>query len=646
MDEKKCSVRDAWARYKQNPELEKDTLISALNALKDAWKREREPHERGWRNNVAFYKGDHYVRRPVGSTADFRVRIRENHTNNIINRQIAIITQNPPITRVFPESDQWEDEQKADTCEKFLKYQHRRDKMELKLVKNTKFACTFGNAFAWWGYDPYAGGEVHLDASETKSGDPETRHYRGDVKVEIFDPFKILVRPGIDEWDDMYDCIRSVAANRDEFEAIYGKIEGEEIKAKNAYTASVRHDPDMLLVNHYYHIPTNWFEEGLYVCWSGSTIMKAISWPYRARKLPGDHLHFDKPAMSFWAMATIDNLIDLQEQLNRASSMIVEARNLVARPRVLAANQANVPAQSLTDRPGEILRWDASKGAPPPQFIVSNFNFAEMSAHKNDLRNQMGSVSGVTAVSRGEIPPSITTAFGLQLAIEQDRSQFSTFIRQMNYSMLEIGKGVLDVAAEYFPQDDPRLIKIEGNTGYSSFHGRMVPSELDCYLEDTNKLGWTASGRIEQSIKLAEAGIIQDKNQILEMIDLPSTDPAFEYTRINRRAQQKEILELEKGILVPIGPEDNDDIHLRELLKVIGDNVAFRKKPKPVQDAFLDHAKQHKDRIAMAAQQMTGAQAQAQGKPPQGSLEGLQGSAAPVDPSQMDQLVSQAPGAA
>jgi hypothetical protein len=593
----KTHIRDEFAKYLKNPELHADKLIACLEKDRQAWQQLRQQdHDQKWRQNVSFYSGQHYVRDTGRSTNQYRVKLRENHTNNVINRMVSIFVQNMPITRVFPRSDEYNDIQDAETCEAYMKYFWRTKMLEQKYAKLVKYSAIFGNAFTFRQYDPYAGGRMQLSASET-GGDPEVRQWRGDIRVDVDDPMRINVRPGIEDMEDMFDFFRSVPSNKADLEATYGELDTQPVTALNAYNGSLRTDDDITMVHHYYHKPTHWFEKGMYVSYCGKKILKASEFPYECGKLPLEHLPFDKPPMKFWAMSTIDQIIDLQEQLNRAASMIIEARNLMARPRVLASEESKVPGQSFTDRPGDIIRYKMAGGVP--QMVVPNFNFAEMAAHKNDVRNALGQVSGMSNASRGEIPAATKTALALQLVLEQDRSQWAPFIKQFYQVIKATNLGILDIAAEYFPESDPRVIKIEQNNivGTKTFHGGLVPSPLDIDLEDTNPLGWTAGGRIEAVQGLVETGLITDQNQALEMLKINNTNPAFQLEHMSRQTARKENEMLNQGKPVKVEQEDIDPIHLDEHVKeAVSFNFKF--KPQPVKDAILMHIQEHKDRLA------------------------------------------------
>lgn len=597
--EKKQSVRDAFQKFKENPDLNSDQLLKVLEDYRTSWNAERrKAQEPQWKTISSFYAGDQFIRDVGGS--QYRVRVKENHLNNIMNRMLSIFMQNLPITRVFANSTDYEDTQKAESTEQYIKYFHRKKQMELKFQKFIKYSCGFGSAFIYRRWNADLGGKMILDASETDNKKEQVKLYKGDEEVIVDDPFKIAVRPGIDEMDEMYDIIRSEPVNRWALESQYGPIEADSAKALNAYTGDIREDGDMVMQHHYYHKPTPWFEEGLYVCWTGKKILKAREASDSEAKLPVVHLPFDRPFMKFYGMSSLEQVIDLQEQLNRAAGMIVEARNLVARPRVIVPEEAKMPNQSITDQPGAIYKWKGNAYGGP-RFEVPGFNFSELASHKSDVRNAMSQVTGVTSASRGEIPTATKTALALQLVLEQDRSQYLPFIKAYHNAILLTNEGICMDVAEYIDEKDPRSIKIEGMEGTKPFHGGMVPSDLDMYLEDTNPLGWTAGARIESTMELATNGIVKDPNKILEMLRLHNDDPAYKVMKINKQAATKEIEDMNRGEMVDIGPSDDDEFHLDEHTPFIA-SYNFRKLPKPVQDAHRRHEEMHKRRLAMNQQ--------------------------------------------
>lgn len=620
-EDKKQSIRDAYAKFKKDPDQNQEVLIKKLEDMRTKWVAERQKSNEGqWKTIAAFYAGDQFIRDAGGGS--YRVRVKENHLNNIMNRMLSIFMQNMPITRVFPNSTDYGDTEKAGATEQWIKYYHRKQQMELKFMKFVKYSCGFGSSFMWAKWNPDLGGKILLDKSETTSGEEELKAYRGDEEVKVLDPFKVAVRPGIDELDDMYDVIVSEPVSRWSIEAEHGEIEAASAKVGNAHNGDIREDDDTVMQHHYYHPPTPWFEEGLYVCWAGKKILKAREATSNEIKIPLVHLPFDRPFMKFYGMSSLEQVVDLQEQLNRAAGMIIEARNLVARPRWSAPAEANVPANALTDQPGSYLKW---KGNPygGPKIEVPSFNFGEMQAHKSDIREAIGQVVGIQGASRGELPAQMKTALALQLVLEQDRSQYLPFIKTYHAALLRTNEQICMDAAEFIAESDPRSIKIEGMEGCKPFHGGMVPTPLDMYMEDTNPLGWTAGARIENTMELVSSGLISDKNKALEMLHMHNDDPAYKIMKINRQAALKEIDLLNKGQMLEIGPEDNDETHLDEHIPFIA-SFNFRKLPPAVQTAHRAHAEQHKARFG---QSMGGAP----GAPPEGGAMGGK----PQDPAAM-----------
>jgi hypothetical protein len=640
----KLKIRDEFEKFLSDNEKGEvnhgDKLIAALEEARQSWQRNRDQaNSAKWRNNIAFYAGNHSVRLR-NDPSRYRVDVRENHTNNTIQRIASIVVQNMPISRVFPATDSYQDVQDGETCEDYVKYFYRTKALEIKLAKAVKYTLITGNSFLFRAWDPYACGSMYLSEEEA-GGAAGVHRWTGDIRVDVDDPMRINVRPGIEELCDMFDFFRSLPSNKADLEAIHGSIESDPVRAMNAYSNQVRSDDDLVMVHHYYHKPTHWCEKGMYISYAGKKILKATIYNPKSGKLPIEHLPFDTPPMSFWALSSMDQIMDLQEQLDRAASMIIEARNLMARPRVLASEEAKVPGQQFTDRPGDILRYKLAGGKP--EFYVPNFNFAELANHKSDLRGALQAVSGMTGASRGEIPAATKTALALQLVLEQDRSQWAPFIKMFYQMIKETNLGILELAAENISEEDPRVIKIEQNNivGTKTFHGGLVPSPLDIDLQDTNPLGWTAGAKIENVQTLAQIGVLKDPNQILEMLKLNSPDPAYQYQHINRQTARKENELLNKGEDVKVESEDLDPVHLEEHVKEMC-AFNYKLKPKAVKAAFEKHVAAHKQRLAGVAPQ-GGAPA----NPSQAGLESLDNLAKQNAPLQqgsgiMDQLLTSA----
>lgn len=592
-------MRDCFLKYLENPSGENDKLIQKVSALKNAWIEDRDRiNAKTWRNNVMFYSGNHYARENNSSSNIYRVRLKENHLNNTVSRLLSIVVQNMPIVRAFPASDNSTDVDDAKNTEMYMKYFWRTKRLDDKFAKFVKYALIFGDAFIYRTWNPDLGGKMVLGGDEVEGGEKKVSMYRGDPEVFVDDPFKVAVRPGIEDFNDMYDIIRSVPVSKSMLEEKYGEIEAEPVTTYSSFSGKMKQDEDNVILHSYFHKPTSWFEEGCLVQWVGNKILKARVSTEAEVELPFAHLGFDKIPLRFWSQSNVEQVIDLNEQLNRAASMIIEARNLVARPRVIVSNEAKVPAQTITDRPGDILRYAQAGGKP--EFVVPNFNFTELANHKADLRNAISQVSGITSASRGEVPAATRTALALQLVMENDRSQFLPFIKSFHQAILDASRGVLSEAAANITEDDPRVIKIEGKDSTTrTFHGGMIPSQLDLYLEDTNPLGWTAAGRIENIMELAKAGVVKDRNQLLEMLKLTSADPAFEIENINRQNQKKENALLDAGEFVEIGSQDDDTLHMEEIVKIMA-SFEYKSKPNEVKRAFEAHAQAHQERLNAA----------------------------------------------
>lgn len=591
-------IQDAWKCFldKNDP----SELLKCVQNYKDQWLKDRQVSQDGkWRQSKLFYTGDHYVRSGnFLESSQYRVRVKENHINNIVQRIQSIFVQNTPIVRVFPNTTSYKDQQDAETCEAYLKMYSRQHKLDIGFGTLVKMGIMFGNGFRYTYYDPEATGVITFDES---SGQKVVR-YQGEIKTKFESPMRYCFRPGIFSLEDHYDYIRFEPAIKADLESVYGEISSEPFKVFNPISGTTRIDDDLIVKNEYWHKPTSWFPEGLYVCWAGNKILKAMEWPFEDKfgnkkcEWNISHLTFDNVPDQFWALSTIEQVMDLQEQLNKAASMIIEARNLMARPRVVVSHEAQVPAQSITDRPGDILRYKLAGGEP--KFITPHFNFSELAAHKQDVRQALGDVAGVSTASRGDIPVHVKTATALQLVLEQDRSQYVPFIKSYHTCVNESYQNILSISGQFITIDDPRVVKLENTYGVARvFHGGVVPSPLDVQLDNTNSLGWTPAMKAERIDTMIDKGLITDPNVAFEMLELNLPNPAFESIRINRQTAQQEIEQMNLGHPQNVGVADNHEVHLAEHDKFIA-QYSFKSMPKIIQELHIAHRKEHIDAIA------------------------------------------------
>jgi len=78
MNEKRKSIRDAYAKWKENPDLNGDVLLKALEHYREAWTAERRrTQDTQVRHNIAFFAGNHYVRDASAGSSAYKVRLRE-----------------------------------------------------------------------------------------------------------------------------------------------------------------------------------------------------------------------------------------------------------------------------------------------------------------------------------------------------------------------------------------------------------------------------------------------------------------------------------------------------------------------------------------------------------------------------------------
>src|SRR5688572_13506580 len=108
-------------------------LVSRYIAKYDACARARQPFEKEWFTNLAFWSGKHYIRwtrstNTLGQSAmippapPWRVRLVINRIKPTIRKEIAKLNKEKPIFYVVPSSPEDEDIAKARAAEAVAEY--------------------------------------------------------------------------------------------------------------------------------------------------------------------------------------------------------------------------------------------------------------------------------------------------------------------------------------------------------------------------------------------------------------------------------------------------------------------------------------------------------------------------------------------
>lgn len=578
-------------------------VLNHVEDLFDRAKKIRLQFERQWYVNLAFYFGKQYVQwasTALGSWSKlhepaappWRVRLVSNKIRPIIRAELAKVTKEKPTGFVIPASSDDDDLFAARAGEHI--FEHLWTVLKFgKVLRQTEFwTMLCGTAFLKDWYDP-------------KKRDPSG--VEGAICVERISPFHLWVLDmQTEDIEDQPVVIHGLAKDPDWVEQVFKKrvppdalSSGGLLEQKFMSALGITDQNQQkryVSVKEAWIKPSKRFPEGAVVVWAGETLLGIQEgWPYRHGEYPFtkfDHI----PTGRFYADSTIPDLIPLQKEYNRTRSQIIEAKNRMSKPQ-LVAPRGSVDPNKITSEPGLIVFY--TPGYNPPQPIplvpIPNYVIEELDRCQRD----MDDISSQHEVTRGRTPPGVTAATAISYLQEEDDSKLAATIASLEEGVEKAGKHFLSHVQQFW--DAQRLVKvtgeneqfdafmfgkadIRGNTDFRVEAGSAAPRSLaakQAFITELGKLGWIPPQRA------------------LRYLGMGETNKLYEELQIDARHAQRENLRLSQGdSSVTVNTWDDHYVHVIE-----HNNERKRQKfealPDDVKQLFEAHVTQHLQVIAM-----------------------------------------------
>jgi len=514
----------------------------------------RESAEQQWYINEAFYFGRQNVRVLAAKTATgnyslitpkappWRVRLVVNKVRPIVRNQVAKLTSNAPTAYVLPTSADEEDLTAARVAERIWEAAYRDLKVD-----------TITHDVAWWG-------SIAGTAFFKTYWDPTARQGQGDARIECVDPFHIFV-PDLHEKDieNQPFVIHGMTRNVNNVQRNYG-----------INTNPISHSTDPFMEQSYLasqgvtnsrtlkEVPCFevWmkpdahpeFPEGGLITVIGDRVVQMVKgYPYSHNEYPFAKFE-DVQTGKFYADSVINDLIGLQREYNRTRSQIIEAKNLMAKPRLIAP-RGSVNPRMITSEPGQVILYTPGFQPPTPLPIdpLPSYVLQEVDRIQQDIDD----ISGQHEISRGQNPPQVTAASALTYLNEQDESKLQTSVRSMERAIEKVAKQYLKFVIDYW--DEPRMVKVAGkDNAFEAYAWKAgdLRGNIDLRIEAGSALPQSKAARQAFLMDLFKMGALGPE-QMYQALDMRGLEKAYEDMLIDRRQAQRENLKMSELAAVP-----------------------------------------------------------------------------------------------
>lgn len=647
-----------------------DEILTWVNKLYDGMKQDRVQTQYQWELNLSFYFGNQNivgktVPTPSGSSRRllvppapyWRARPVINKIRPLIRQELSKTTSQKPTATIIPASSDDADIFAAQAGEQIWESIYRRKKIKAILRRAMFWTLNCGNGFikSWW---------------DEQSVDPDSGQY-GDICISQETPFNIFVPDLLaEDIEDEPYVIHASTKTVDWVKLNYqtdlaGREVRPNVKASTdlldsaflKFANTQNNQPDRVLCLELWIKPgaTTKFPSGGVITILGDQVVDGSEgWPYLHQEYPFiklDHI----PTGKFYSDSIITDLIGPQREFNRTRGQIIEAKNRMAKPQLLAQQGSINPAQ-ITTEPGQVILYKAGFQPPSPLPLQSIPPY--VADELTRIQMDFDDISGQHEVSKGRVPPGVTAATAISYLQEQDDSKLAGTIDSIEEGMEKLGHQVLSFAVQYW--DAPRMIKVTGTDG--SFDAMMLKSSdlrgnTDIEIEAGSALPTSKSAKQALIMDLMKMGFV-DPAQGLEVMEMGGITKLYESIQLDIRQAQRENLRMQRigpeelmaqaqaqspdgqpqidpatgqpilpPPVVPVNTWDEHELHINVHNK-FRKSQSFDLLPDPIKTIFEEHVKQHV--ISMGMQYQAGAQAEQQqnmqvqaggGQPPQVSAE-------------------------
>lgn len=606
------SVRD-MVRDKLTDKSERE-LVDYVGKCFNTARTARIPFERQWYLNLSFYFGRQYAQWVTSAldattatdasysklyeppTPPWRVKFISNKIKPIIRGELAKVTKEKPRGFIFPNTMDEADLAGARAGESIHASLWRELGMN-RVIRRAQF------------WNLLCGSSFVKDWYEKNKIDPYG--VRGSICAEHATPFHILA-PDLQQEELEYQpfLIHVMAKDPEWVEKNFGvKVQpdsgqqGGGILEQRFLSAlgvnQVSNSKTLVSVKEAWIKPNGKFPDGKYILVANQKILfERDGFPYQYRKGEPEYPYtkFDHiPTGRFYGDSTIVDLMSPQKEYNRTRSQIMEAKNRMSKPQLLAV-KGSVDPNRITSEPGLIIFYTPGFAPPTPLQLQNLPSYVIDEVER--IQRDMDDISSQHEITKGSVPPGVTAATAISFLQEQDDSKLHTTISSLEEGVEKIGRHFLSHVVQFWTVE--RMVQLTGvNGGFEAkkFKSQSLNSNTNYAVEAGSATPTSRAAKQAFIMELMKDGYIPP-NQGLKYLNMSETGRMYEELQRNARHAQRENMDMLAGKEVPINTFDEDLAHVVEH-EDFCKTEEYETSDDQIKANIQEHLTQHRQKLAM-----------------------------------------------
>jgi hypothetical protein len=531
----------------------------------------REPFERQWHINLAFFNGKQYSvwlpqNKPLSSqrlvepaAPSHRVRLVCNKVKPIVRTEISKFTSAEPQFFVRPNTPEPADISSARVAEVIAEH----------LMDSLKFNHKRRQAAFWLSICGVAFMKATISGEEY------------DLNLAAPSPFHIFV-PNLDEQDIQAQpyVMHGRGISRDKFKETYGVDVPESaggsdsnLELKFLHSLNIRDSysssSGMIYVIEVWVKPCKNYPRGaMLVLANGnvSYVYRALQeegglpniknengfseadFPYEHGEFPfvkQDHI----PTGGFYSTSIVDELIPLQMEYNRTRSQMVEAKNRMGKP-MLTYTKGAIDPTKISSKPG--LMIPVNPGFDPPRLLEQSPPNPMAIAEVDLIARDIDEVASQNEISKGRTPPGIEAASAIAYLQEENDSKLHLTVASIEQSVGDLGRQLLQLVQEFW--DEEKLVAVVSkNSAFEAvqFKSADIKGNTDLRIEAGSMAPRSKAARQAFLTEWIKLGIITPE-QGMKYLEMSETNQLWDEIQMDAKAAQRENRKMSMQVPQPI----------------------------------------------------------------------------------------------
>lgn len=500
-----------------------------------------------FRRNLAMFKGIQY--RSYESRDNIRddnlslrnPRMCINYVYDMVEQKVAQRARNKPGIAFIPHNqDEWKDITNAKTAKILCDYKAEEADLAGKFSECDKISFIMGTVSLMTDY--------HSDDVQYRVWRPDELYFQlGKRRMDDVFEFTTIEYVSIDELKEEYpDSAEKITSG----ESTIFDYENFEEKTVQDYTKKFT----------FWHKPSKHFPTGCKIVFCDSCVLDWVTFPFTDGLLPIDILTDIDVIGELYGRPFVNNIIQAQRHHNLITSAIARNHGVASAPKWIVPKGAC----SVNTLNNDITVVEYS-GPRAPELRQTNPTGQEIFMYQDKLENYIGRLSGIYAISRGDVPPRISAASALMFLDEQEQQRDSRAIAKRNKFIRNVYTKTLSRMNQFYKKEDGRFARILGKDNEYMVKNFEQDFDFNCSvnIQNTSALPDSKAGRIQAIVDLNQATAtdpIFKKEEVVQMLDLGADDTFKNEATVALKAAESVLSDIMEGSTNVPEPQPYDDL--------------------------------------------------------------------------------------